>query len=588
MQPSPASSASGSSIRRFLRLALPYWSGERRWQAGSATLLLVLLTLGQVALAVWISYWNRALFDALEARSMRAVLVQGGLFVVIFALTIAVTALHLYVKRWLQLDWRRWLSRRLLDTWLTEHRLYQLGFTMGDHDNPDGRIAEDIRIATESALGLAHSLLFSVLILGSFTDILLEVSGSLALPGIGLVVPAYLVWLAVFYAGIGTVLGALLGRPLVKATNRLQTFEANLRYGLAREREHAESIALLRGETVERHRAESLFDDVGQGWNRQTLSYLGIVSFSTAYGTLLPVFPILVAAPQYIAGVMTLGVLMQAAQAFQRLTSALSWPVDNLGELARCRASMDRVLSLYEDLQALEVQQRTPSHSRIEVHAGSECTLVLRSLSLADPRGRVLAEDIDIVIRRGERVLIDGDTSVAICLFRAVAGMWPWGQGEIVLPTGQEIVFLPQRPYFPDGSLKAALSYPHEESGFSPAAMRHVLECVGAAWLEPRLDESDSWDHVLPLRARQRLAIARVLLQGPSWVFLEEATNALDPEAERLLIELLLRELPDATVLLISFRSDMSRHFTRTLRLQRARAQKELVPDLSPRASGEA
>lgn len=588
MQPSPASSPRGSSIRRFLRLAMPYWSGERKWQAGAATLLLVLLTLGQVVLAVWISYWNRALFDALEARSIRTVLVQAGVFVLIFVLTIAVTALHLHVKRWLQLDWRRWLSRRLLDSWLTEHRLYQLGFAAGDHDNPDGRIAEDIRIATESAIGLAHSLMFSVLILGSFTDILLEVSGSLALPGIGFVVPGYLVWLAVLYAGIGTVLGALLGRPLVKATNRLQTFEANLRYGLAREREHAESIALLRGEAVERHRAEALFEDVGQGWNRQTLSYLGIVSFSTAYGTLLPVFPILVAAPQYIAGVMTLGVLMQAAQAFQRLTSALSWPVDNLGELARCRASTDRILSLYEGLQALELQQRTLSHSRIEVHRGSEHKLVLHTVSLADPSGRVLAEDIDIVIRRGERVLINGDASVAICLFRAVAGMWPWGQGEIRLPLGQEIVFLPQRPYFPDGSLKAALSYPHGESGFSPAVMRHVLECVGAAWLVPRLDESDSWDHVLPLRARQRLAIARVLLQEPSWVFLEEATNALDPETEQRLIELLLRELPDVTLLLICFRSDMSRHFTRTLRLQRAHAEKDLVCDLPPLASGEA
>ncbi len=567
---------------------MPYWRGERRWKAGTATLLLVLLTLGQVALAVWISYWNRALFDALEARSMRTVLVQGGLFVVIFALTIAVTGLHLYVKRWLQLDWRRWLSRRLLDTWLTEHRLYQLGFAAGDHDNPDGRIAEDIRITTESAIGLAHSLLFSVLILGSFTDILLEVSGSLALPGLGIVVPGYLVWLALLYAGVGTVLGALLGRPLVKATNRLQTFEANLRYGLAGEREHAQSIALLRGEAVERNRAESLLDDVSRGWDLQTLGFLGIVSFSTAYGTLLPVFPILVAAPQYIAGVMTLGVLMQAAQAFQRLTSALSWPVDNLGELARCRASMDRVLSLYEDLHALEVQQRTPSHDRIEVHPGSERKLVIRRLSLASPAGRVLAEDIDVVVRRGERVLIDGDPSVATSLFRAVAGMWPWGQGEILLPADQAIVFLPQQPYFPDGSLQAALSYPRAASEFLPATMRHVLECVGAAWLAPRLDESDSWDHVLPLRARQRLAIARVLLQRPAWVFMEEATNALEPETELSLIELLQRELPDTTILLISFRSAMSCHFTHTLRLERVQAEKVLVRDDSPQASGEA
>lgn len=588
MQPAASSPSSGNSIRRFLRLAMPYWSGDRKWKAGIATLLLVLLTVVQVMLAMWISYWHRALFDALEARSMREVLVQAAVFALIFVLTIAVTAVHMHVKRWLQLDWRQWLTRRLLDAWLADRHLYQLRFTVGDHDNPDGRIAEDIRIATESAIGLAHSLLFSVLILGGFADILLDVSGSMELPGLGLVVPGYLVWLAFLYAGVGTVLGALLGRPLVKATNHLQTFEANLRYGLAREREHAESIALMRGEAVERRHADALFDDVGRGWNRQTLGYLGIVSFSTAYGTLLPVFPILVAAPQYIAGVMTLGVLMQAAQAFQRLTSALSWPVDNLAELARCRASTDRIVSLYDDLKALEQQETSSSHNRVELHTGTERKLVLRGLTLANPDGRVLAENIDTVIRRGERVLIGGDTSVAICLFKAVAGLWPWGRGEIVLPADQGLVFLPQRPYIPDGSLKAALSYPHAETEFTRGDMLHVLECAGVAWLAPRLDESDSWDHTLPLRARQRLAIARVLLLCPAWVFLEEATNALDPETELLMIELLHRELPDSTLLLISFHNGMSHQFTHKLVVNRVHEEKYLPLDVPPVNSGEA
>ncbi|WP_287365227.1 ABC transporter ATP-binding protein/permease [Thauera sp.] len=574
MQPSSSPPAGGSSIRQFWRLSMPYWHSERKWKAGIATLLLVLLTLAQVALAIWISYWHRELFDALEARSMREVLVQAAVFGVIFALTVAVTAAHLHIKRWLQLDWRQWLTRRLLDAWLSDRHLYQLRFTVGDHDNPDGRIAEDIRIATESVIGLAHSLLFSLLILGSFADILSSVSGSFEVPGTDIVVGGYLVWLAFLYAGLGTVLGALLGRPLVKATNRLQTVEANLRYGLAREREHAESIALMRGEAVERRHADSLFDDVGRGWNRQTIGYLGIVSFSTAYGTLLPVFPILVAAPQYIAGVMTLGVLMQAAQAFQRLTSALSWPVDNLGELARCRASMDRIVSLYQDLEALSAPERARAHNRIQVRVGTERKLVLRNLTLSNPDGRVLAEHLDTVVRRGERVLIGGDTSVAVCLFKAVAGLWPWGQGEIVLPADHGIVFLPQRPYFPDGTLKAALCYPHAETEFEHGDLLHVLECAGVAWLAPRLDESDSWDHALPLRARQRLAIARVLLQRPAWVFLEEATNALDPETELLMIELLHRELPDSTLMMISFHNGMSHHFTHKLAVNRLHEEK--------------
>ena len=336
----PGSAPRQTGGRRFLMLAGAYWRCERKWQVRGAVLLLVLLTIAQVALAIWISYWNRDLFDALEARSGADLLRLVAVFALIFALTMGVTALHMHIKRWIQLDWRRWLTALLLDHWLAHGHLYRLQLAAGDHDNPDGRIAEDIRIAIEVAVAQAHSLLYSLLILGSFIDILLSVSGSALLPGTSIAVPGYLVVAAFLYAGAGTVLGLLFGRPLIRSTNRLQTVEANLRFGLARDREHAESITLLRGEPMARGEASRLFDDVSQGWNRQTLAYLGIVSFSTGYGTLLPVFPILIAAPQYITGTMTLGVLMLAPQAFQRLTSALSWPIDNLGEQigrASCR-----------------------------------------------------------------------------------------------------------------------------------------------------------------------------------------------------------------------------------------------------------
>jgi len=285
---------------RLLRLAAAWWSGERKWQVRGAILLLVLLTVAQIGLAIWISYWNRDLFDALERRSHAELLRLVGLFVLIFALTMGVTALHLYVKRWIQLDWRRWLTALLLDHWLAHGHLYRLQLSGGEHDNPDGRIAEDIRIATEVAVALAHSLLYSLLILGSFIDILLSVSGSAQLPGTSIAVPGYLVVAAFVYAGAGALLGLMLGRPLIRSTNRLQTVEADLRFGLAQAREHAEPITLLHGEPHARREAVRLFDAVGRGWDRQTLAYLGIVSFSTGYGTLLPVFPILLAAPQYI------------------------------------------------------------------------------------------------------------------------------------------------------------------------------------------------------------------------------------------------------------------------------------------------
>lgn len=568
----------------FWRVVCLYWRCEHRWQVRAATLLLVLLTLSQVGLAIWISYWNRELFDALEARSLGELVMQAATFVLIFVLTMAVTALHLHVKRWLQLDWRRWLTQRLLDRWLRDSHHYQLQYTPGDHDNPDGRIAEDIRIATESAIGLALSLLYSLLILGSFIDILHSVSGSLQIPGTSLVVPAYLVLLAFVYAGLGTLLGLTFGKPLVRATNRLQAVEADLRFGLARARENSESIALMHGERLEHQQATGLFANVARGWNRQTVGYLGIVAFSTGYGTLLPVFPLLVAAPQYIAGLMSLGVLMQAAQAFQRLTSALSWPIDNLGEIARCRASADRVASLYADLLRLEEHPREPTEQRIELQPGDEDCLILQNLSLASPDGQVLVEHLDDVFLRGERVLISGDAGAATSLFKAVAGLWPWGEGVIKLPRGGDIMFLPQRPFLPDGSLQDALAYPHSAEDFPPEAQQRALRCAGLGWLVARLGEQDRWDAVLPLRAQQRLGIARLLLQRPAWVFIEEATDAFDPGSEASIIEVLHRELAGSTLLTVSFHPALERHYSRHLVLVRKTqpSAQDAVEDCDP------
>lgn len=578
MAPGPSHASTAAWLTEQLwPVVSAYWRSGHKWRVRGAVLLLLLLTEAQVGLAIWISYWNRELFDALEARSLTALMLQVATFALIFVLTMLVTAAHLHVKRWLQLDWRRWLTHRLLDQWLSHAHHYQLLFTGGEHDNPDGRIAEDIRIATETAISLALSLLYSLLILGSFVDILLSVSGSLHIPGTTLAVPGYLVLLAFIYAGAGTALGLLLGRPLVNATNRLQAVEANLRFGLAQARENSEEIALMHSEGIERQQAARLFADVGRGWDRQTFGYLGIVAFSTGYGTLLPVFPLLVAAPQFIAGGMTLGILMQAAQAFQRLTSALSWPVDNLGDLAKCRASADRVASLYHDLRLLEERNRAPVEHRIDLHPGTGDELVLRDLSLANPDGLLLVEHLDLVFQRGERVLIDGDASAATSLFKAVAGLWPWGNGEIRLPAGENIMFLSQRPFLPDGSLRAALSYPHPPGHFPIAALEHALHCAGLAWLAPRLEESDRWDAVLPLRAQQRLGIARLLLHRPAWVFIEEATDAFDPQGEDCMTEILLRELPDSSLLTVSFHSSLERFFTRKLVLERVREERYLA-----------
>ncbi|NWL77460.1 ABC transporter [Pseudomonas taiwanensis] len=551
---------------QFLHLVMPYWDSAEKWKARGYTIALLLLTLAQVGLVIWTNYWNRALFDALEARSLNRLLMQIGTFVVILLLTVGVTAMHMRVKRWLQLDWRRWLTERLIDKWMARGHHYQLQQTHGEHDNPDGRIAEDIHVVTESAISLTHSLVYSLLILSTFANILLTVTGSVQFPGTGLMVPGYMLILAVAYAGAGTVFGMLLGRPLIRATNKLQSAEADFRFGLAHARESSESIALMQGEEAERRSSTSHFAELGHRWSRQTKAYLGIVSFSSGYGVLLPVFPILVMAPQFISGAMTLGVLMQAAQAFHQLTSALSWPIDNLAELARWRASADRVISLYNDLQDLEDQDAQPQH-RICLAQSQQAEIVLRDLCIANPDGQVLIEGLNVVIQRGERVLISGDPAVTIGLFKVLAGLWPWGHGEVWLPAGAAIYFLPQRPFLPVGSLCAVLSYPQPAGTFATGAMLHALESAGIAWLAKRMEEVDNWQSVLPLRTQQRLAIARLFLQQPPWVFIEEASSAFETRDEEDFMDLLHRELPDSTLLAISFQSGLERHYQRRLRL---------------------
>ncbi|MCB1630952.1 MAG: ABC transporter ATP-binding protein/permease [Pseudomonadales bacterium] len=565
----PAHAPRAAFTHRALRLAGPYWTSPGGWRVQGATASLLLLTLAQVALSVWTNYWNRALFDALEAHSIAGVLQQVAVFALIFALTLAVTAAHLLVKRWLQLDWRRWLTERVSGRWMEQGRHYRLSFTPGEHDNPDGRIADDIHIFTETTIGLAHTLVFSLLMLGSFIDILWSLSGSLHIPGTALHVPGYLVWLAFVYAGTGTLLGWSFGRPLVRSTNALQTAEADFRFGLARVREHSEAIALLRGETVEHANATQRFADIAQTWYRQSLAYVGIVSFSTGYGALLPVFPILVAAPQYITGAISLGVLMQAAQAFQRLTSALSWPVDNLGDMARTRASIDRVLSLFEDMERLDAEALVPDGNRITIERTPRARLAIEGLCIAEADGRILLERLDLEIRRGERVLIAGDPIVTGALFKVLGELWSWGNGRVLLPQVETMLCVPQRPFLPEGTLRQALCYPQTVDGYSDATILRALECSGSGWLAPRLDDSDNWEQALPLRAQQRLGFARVLLRRPAWILLEEATDAFDPRGERLILEMLRHELPNSTLLTISFHSGLEALHDRRIVLNR-------------------
>jgi len=559
-------------VRRFLELAGGYWGGDEKWKVRALTAGLVLFTIGQVIVPIMINLWSQRLFDALEQRSMERFLFMVSLVFGIIAFNIGNTLLHLRIKRRLQLGWRVWLTAKLLDGWVWRGRHHQVTYLAGDHDNPDGRIAEDVRITTEFAIDLGHSLSYCVMLLISFTSVLWLLSGApeMTIGGLTFEVPGYLLYIALVYAAAGTTIATLLGRPLVRSANRRQGFEADFRFGLARVRQNAQAIALLHAENEERRRLFGLVDGVKTGWHVQTSALSNVMAFSAAYSVLSVAFPILVAAPRYISGAISLGVLMQTAQAFQQTAAALSWPIDNLPRVAEWKASVERVMGLFEALKRLDEETAGAGIERIDVdRSPTERSLCFRNLTITDPDGRPVVEEFDIEIEPGDRVLIVGDPGAAIALFRAVARVWPWGRGRIVLPFHTRVFVMPQRPYLPRGPLRSALLYPTPPESIGDAQLHAVMERVGLHHLIARLDDSDSWREALAVAEQQRLGFARMLIRRPDWIFVEDATDALDPEGEETMLRLLDQEFATATLVTIGSHAGLEAHHRRKLVLAR-------------------
>ncbi|WP_374450089.1 ABC transporter ATP-binding protein/permease [Stella sp.] len=587
--PPPAGVPMGRTLGRFARFGAGYWAGPGGWAAWGLTIALVVLTIVQVLLAVRLNLWNADLFDALERRDGGQVLVQSLVFAGIVVGTMIVNVAHLEVRRRLQIGWRAWLTRRVADAWMDRGRQHQLSLLPGAPTNPDARIAEDIRLVAEAVLDLAHSLFYCLLLLVGFVSILWVLSGTVTvvMTGVAVDLPGYLVWLALLYSGIGVFVAFLLGRPLVQATDQRQTAEANFRFGLVRDREEAEAIALLAGEPDERRRLARLFDAIALSWRLQTAGLRSLTLFSSAYGTLATVFPILVAAPRYLAAEMTLGGLMQTAQAFQQVTAALSWPIDNFPRLAETVASMERVLLLMGTLDGIAREAREPGLA-IEVVATSGSALTFRDLTIADVGGRTLFSGISTEVAPGEHVLILGDPRLARTLFKVVARVWPWGRGRVELPDDATIHVLPAALHLPADTLRAILSYPDAPDRFDERACAAALARVGLAALVPRLAEAADWMRTLDASERQRIGFARLLLQRPSWIFLEEPGEALDTETERALIEVLLADLPGVTLLTASHHADLESIYGRTLRLEPAADGRVFVRDSGPHPPSEA
>ena len=561
-----------ASIKAFAVVACGYWVAPNyRLVAWLLTGSLAVLVGANVGIALWLNIWNRDFFNALDKKDLpllfhllwvlAAIVVSAGIGV----------AIQLHLKRRLQMNWRIWLSHTTVHRWLHSGRQYQLGLLADEIDNPDGRIAEDIRVSTEFAVEFAASILQCVLQLITFLGVLWTLSGDfrITLFGAERNIPGYMVWCAVAYALIGSLLTYALGRGLIDAGNVRQGREADFRSVLTRAREHAEGIALLRGEDDERERLRGSLFDLRSAWNRQTFGQgnLSLLTSSLAY--LAPIVPLIVALPRYLSGQIQLGGLMQTAQAFSSVQWALSWLIDNFPKFAEWRASTNRVVHLHEALADLEESHELADHQRIKLHEPTESDLlVMRELGLTRPSGETLVAEAEIEIGRPERVLIRGQSgSGKSTIMRAVAGVWPWGRGDIHLPRGT-IMFMPQKPYFPLGTLREALYYPKAPEGISDDVLKDTLHKVGLDHLRDRLDETERWDLILSGGEQQRVAFSRTLVHKPDWIFMDEATSALDEAGQEMVMKLLIEELPETSIVSIGHRPGLEAFHTRELTLE--------------------
>lgn len=540
---------------QFYKLAGPFWSSKNKFEIRKDTGLFVILTALQIYIAVIITEWNADLFDALEQHSMSGIIAQIGMLVLIFVGSIAITTWHLIVKRRLLIGWRIWLTEKVISKWMHKGRHYQITFmAKNNHDNPDVRIAEDIRIATEDAIGLGHSLFYSLLLLGSFTKILWTLSGTIEL-NLGLFslpIAGYLVWIAIIYSVCASILGWWTGKPLTAATNARQSEEANYRYSLIKAQEHSQSIALIHGEDNEQKQFRNSFQPIIDTYQLQTDAWKQIQIFTSGYSITSMGLPLLVAAPRYIVGAISLGTLMQSVQAFQQLVSALSWPVNNMPGIASWRASVERVLGLVKALDELENDISCLNSHQICVGNGEKSVIKFDNVSIANLEGQTISLVIDNEIKAGEHVLISGKSSTGAMLFQAIAGLWPWGTGHIQLPENERLFFMSPRPYLPTGSLYSAICYPKPTTAFKRPDLEKLLRRLGLKELINQLDRVESWDKLLSREQQQRLGLVRVLLYQPKWIFIQEALDSLTPDDEKQMLELLSAELPNAAILSIT------------------------------------
>lgn len=569
-------------VRRFWRDARGFWSAPESWKvAWLMTACLIALVVGQLVFQYQLNVWNKAIFDALEKKDAPAVLRQAIIFGPLAAGSIAVAVCIVYARMRTQRRWRAWLTEHTITRWLNKGRYYQLNLIEGDHKNPEARIAEDVRIATEQPVDFAVGILSAVLTSVTFMGVLWSVGGNLTITiaGSRLFIPGYLVIAVLIYCVIISGLMTVIARSFVPTAETKNQVEAEFRAALTRVREYGESIAILGGEKEERRGLDDVLSHVIVTWGAMARQYMRTMFVSHGNFVIASVIPVILCAPKYLSGDMTLGTVMQAAAAFIQVQYAFNWIVDNYPRLAEWTASARRASNLLVAIDGLDHVEESQVGA-IKRNEAEGAAIRLKDVSVALSDGTVVVDDADVTVQFGEKVLVAGESGTGkSTLVRAIAGLWPWGEGEITLAHGAKMFLMPQKPYIPLGTLRRAATYPRSPEDFGAKDIAETLEMVGLGHLVEKLDDEDAkWDRTLSGGEQQRLAFARLFLHKPDIVVMDEATSALDPDSQAMLMRKLAERLPKTALISVGHRPELEAFHERKVNLMRREGGAKLVP----------